>query len=150
MNKQEYQKHIDSLNDLPEYDLLGRMIWGEARGQPLKGMVAVANIPINRLKDHRKRFGSLLHTVILRPYAFSCFNRNDPNLTKLVNNPGKPIGLCRNIARLALDGLLKDPTNGATHYFNPKVVSPFSTGSWNRVFMSFRGDIGNHQFYLEL
>ena len=100
------KSHENILLNMSDDELLARLIWGEARNQSTDGMVAVACVVINRLADYRKRFGSTLYGVITRKWAFSCFNDKDPNLPKLIDNPGKPIVKCRIIAELAIENLL--------------------------------------------
>ena len=70
-----------------EADVLARTIWGEARGEGLEGMRAVANVILNRVKIAELKngfwWGSNIIQVCQKPYQFSCWNRSDPNFKKL-------------------------------------------------------------------
>lgn len=100
---------------------LARTLWGEARGEPLDGQIAVAWVIRNRAT--RARFagrlvgsaGAPAH-VCLAPWQFSCWNDNDPNRAKLLvlreDQCRGQVGVASNV----LDGLVADPTNGADHY----------------------------------
>lgn len=143
------------LSHLSPVELLARLIWGEARNQSVRGMCAVAYVVLNRCQDDCHRFGSTLYNVITRKWQFSCLNGlwsdspedDDPNLAKLMNDPGEPITACRVIAELALDGCLVDVTKGSTHY-RTKTVDP----KWDDdpVKMMYCTTIGDHVFYREL
>ena len=128
--------------------ILARMIFGEARNCSKEERIAVGYTTINRLKQPRK-FGRTLSQVILKPYQYSCFNRNDPNREKLMNpkryDP-QSFEECLEIARGIISGTYKDPTQRATHYFNPRIVRPSWANQMTRI-----GRINNskHEFYRE-
>lgn len=141
--------------------LLALAIWGEASNQGIDGMMAVANVIINRTRDASNtsfvdknilsRTGSLWKAVILKDKQFSCFNANDaqrPKLELRAQNWDSNVAADSNlqkaysIANMAISGILTDNTNGATHYFNPSLANP----SWASA-MDFIGNIGNHTFY---
>ena len=146
----EYQKKLLSFS---ESELLARLIWGEARNQSLRGKVAVACVVMNRYET--RRYGTTIPGVITRKWQFSCFNGlwsddlsdDDPNLAKMLNDPGEPITACRVIAEMAIDGLINDPTGGATHYHTLK-----SDPTWNDdpSMMIYLKTIGDHKFYREI
>jgi len=140
-------KHLSKLEDA---ELMARTMWGEARNQKAIGMIAVAAVIQNRLLDGR--FGKSLKGVMLKRWAFSCFNHNDPNLAKLVEGPtGKAMDLCRCLATAQLwGGLIGDPTGKATHYFNPGVCDPLESGAWRPELMEYCCTIKSHVFYREL
>ena len=142
--KSEYQQKLMSF---PDGELLARLIWGEARNQPLRGMVAVACVVLNRFNSERKRYGSTLYNVITRKWQFSCLNDDDPNLAKILGDPGEPITACRTIAYMALDGLINDPTKGATHYHTLNCDPKWND---NPSLMYYLKTIGDHKFYREL
>ena len=103
-------------------DVLARTLWGEARGESLAGQIAVAWTIRNRVKDGKAKswWGEGYAGVCLKPYQFSCWNRNDPNFAYL--SGAKPIPFQEFAqAQIAADqvtsGKVPDPTDGATHYY---------------------------------
>ncbi|HPF78332.1 MAG TPA: cell wall hydrolase, partial [Alphaproteobacteria bacterium] len=113
--KEEYYREL-------EIDVLARTIFGEARGEPIEGMEAIANVVLNRVKVSAKKgkywWGNNVIGVCQKPYQFSCWNRSDPSYQRLINVTDSNIhfSTCLRIARRAVIGALKDNTNGATHY----------------------------------
>lgn len=107
-------------------DVLARTLWGEARGEGLAGMIAVA-------WSIRNRVGTDLHNdglpdwwgegyieVCKKPYQFSCWNKGDPNqpfLSGARQIPFRELAQCRLAADQVIDGKVPDPTSGATHYY---------------------------------
>jgi N-acetylmuramoyl-L-alanine amidase len=132
---------ITDLVKLPADMLLARLLYGEARGESIEGKVAVANVVLNRLRS--KRWGDTVHSVILQPKQFSCFNPNDGNLPKLLMvNVGAPVFVeCLTVARSSLLGLYVDNTQGADHY-HTKGSDP----AWDDK-MRRTAEIAGHVFY---
>ena len=124
-------------------DILARTIWGEARGQSLKGQEAVANVVMNRVRKRRPRWGMTVEKVCRAPYQFSCWNNNDPNLAKLmrVDASNKAFAICLDVARRAVNGDLQDHTSGSTHYHTIGVSPSWSVGQTPVV------KIGDHLFF---
>lgn len=115
----------------PAIDTLARTIYGEARSEPVEGMEAIACVVLNRLavsKRYAKGYwwGNNIEDICRKPFQFSCWNVNDPNLEKIqkitLDNPR--FMTCFEIAKKAVEKNLPDVTGGATHYFNPAVVNP--------------------------
>lgn len=104
--------------------LLSMCLWGEARGESLLGMAGVACVILNRMKKR----GMELEAVILAPKQFSSFNSDDPNSKKLAfplaNDSIAAWERCYAVAALALEGVLKDITKGATHYYADSMPVP--------------------------
>lgn len=101
-----------------EVIVLAKTIWGEARGEGVDGMKAVACVVCNRLqRGHRG-----CHTaaaVCLSPKQFSCWNANDPSrrrLDRIDREPDAQYLQAFDIASQALAGGLPDITRGALHY----------------------------------
>ena len=141
---------IRQLSKLEPFDLFARMLFGECRGEILRGQVAVANVAMNRLNDPRKRYGRGLTGVLLRPWAFSCFNASDPNLGLMLSLPnGLVMDRLRCLAALAEEGLVVDITQGSTLYFNPSVTGGWPK-RWDRNRCEIVGLIGRHVFVREL
>lgn len=105
-----------------DLDILARTLYGEARGETLAGMVAVAWTIRNRVNDGKAKswWGEGYAGVCLKPYQFSCWNKNDPNFPFL--SGAKPIPVAEMakavmVATAVMDGAYPDPTGGATHYY---------------------------------
>jgi hypothetical protein len=100
-------------------NVLGRTIWGEARGEPSVSRMAVANVVVNRvLASPARRFGSTVEAVCQKPAQFSCWNARDPNSAKVVSvtEGNAAFRECLAIARDAIAGRIADNTFGSLHY----------------------------------
>jgi spore germination cell wall hydrolase CwlJ-like protein len=132
---------------LTEVEVLARTLYGEARGEELRGIEAVASVILNRVAFAKRRgrywWGNDIKSVCLKPAQFSCWNEADPNRKKLLTlSPRDPAyRLCKRIAKRAVAGELPDQTDGATHY-HTHAVDPF----WARGHVPV-AEIGNHLFY---
>lgn len=130
-----------------DVDVLARTIYGEARGETVRGKEAVACVILNRVARAKKRggywWGETVEQVCLKPWQFSCWNENDPNRPKIVNvEPGHRVfDVCLRIARRAVSGCLQDPTQGAMHYHTQDANPPWSRGR------PASAEIGRHLFY---
>lgn len=117
-----------SYNESESY-LLGRLVHGEARGEPYVGKVAVAAVVLNRVKS--PLFPNTIAGVIYQTGAFDAVSDGQINLT--------PDEDSLRAARDALAGW--DPSGGCLYYYNPAT----STNSWiwtRQVQLS----IGKHNF----
>lgn len=105
-----------------DIDTLARTIFGEARGEGLLGMEAVANVIMNRLAISNDKggywWGNSVKDICQKPFQFSCWNIHDPNRAQcLIVDPADRIfAAALDIAADAVDGTLKDATGGATSY----------------------------------
>ena len=128
-------------------EIMARTLYGEARGEGLNGIEAVANVIINRVKYAHTTgpfwWGKTIKEVCLKPYQFSCWNPNDSNLAKITGDlSSDPVfEVCKRIAVRAIKGLLPDRTKGATHYHTLSVNPGWATALVPNV------QIGNHLFY---
>ena len=109
--------------------LLARCIYGEARGEPYTGMVAVAAVVLNRVRS--SSFPNTIAGVIYQPLAFTSVADGQINLA--------PDQTAINAANDALNGW--DPTNGCLYFFNPATST--SAWIWSRT-VKLR--IGKHNF----
>lgn len=91
--------------------LLARCVYGEARGEPYKGQVAVAAVILNRTKN--SGFPNSIAGVIYQPGAFSVVADGQINLS--------PDETALRAARDAMNGW--DPTGGCLYYYNPAKTS---------------------------
>ncbi len=95
-----------SANDNDVY-LLAKLVHGEARGEPYKGMVAVAAVVLNRVES--SLFPNNIANVIYQSGAFSVVDDGQINLA--------PDQSSLRAARDAINGW--DPSGGALFYYNP-------------------------------
>jgi len=131
-----------------EIDVLARTMWGEARGEGVTGLEAVANVVQNRVKFAQNQggkywWGGNIIQVCQKPYQFSCWNRSDPSYKKLiaVDDSNLYFATCLRIARRAVLGELDDHTGGATHYHADYVAPYWAKGQTPTI------TIGRHIFY---
>jgi len=131
-------------------DVLARTLFGEARGEKVRGLEAVACVVVNRVEKAIRRggywWGNDVEGVCLRPWQFSCWNMNDPNREQIlqVTDTNKVFASCLRVARRALFGGVKDPTQGATHYHRIGLLP-----AWARNCIPC-AEIGNHVFYKDI
>lgn len=129
--------------------ILAVCLYGEARGEPREGKIAVASVIKERV--HRGGwYGEGYHGVILKPKQFSCFNTGDPNFPKLFDIAGdfsthvqknSSLAECHEIARGIIGGEIK-PSVCATHY---KTLS--CKAAWADK-MHKIATCGAHEFYV--
>jgi spore germination cell wall hydrolase CwlJ-like protein len=130
-----------------EIDVLARTLWGEARSEGVQGLEAVASVILNRVKVSRKMagywWGNNLVQVCQKPYQFSCWNKSDPQYKRVISVDASDLhfATCIRVARRALLGLIKDTTNGATHY-HADYVNPTWADIRKKTVI-----IGRHFFY---
>lgn len=110
-------------------NLLSRVIYGEARGEPYTGQVAVAAVVLNRIKS--SSFPNTVSGVVYQAGAFDCVSDGQINLT--------PNETAKKAAQDALNGW--DPTYGAIYYFNPATAT--NKWIWSRPMTI---TIGKHRF----
>ena len=112
-----------------DLNLIARAVYGEARGEPYTGQVAVAAVILNRVKS--SSFPNSIAGVIYQSGAFDCVADGQINLT--------PNQSAYNAARDALNGW--DPTYGCLFYYNPRTA----TSKW-MLSRTVKLNIGNHAF----
>ena len=113
-----------------ELNLLARAVYGESRGEPYLGQVAVAAVIINRILS--PQFPDTFAQVIYQQGQFSAVGDGQINL--------RPNQTAYRAARDALDG--KDPTNGALYFYNPETATRVEFFQGRRVITK----IGDHLF----
>ena len=133
-----------------EVDVMAKTLYGEARGENLSGIEAVACVIMNRHKVASSKgdywWGKTVKEICLKPFQFSCWNIGDPNFKKIRAVPADdPVfDMCLRVSQRAMLGFLPDITHGATHY-HTKTSHP----AWARHLIPVE-EIGNHLFYREL
>lgn len=113
-------------NDL---NLLARAIYGEARGEPYAGQVAVGAVILNRVRD--SGFPKTVAGVVYQSGAFDVVADGQIDLS--------PNSTAYQAARDAMNGW--DPTYGCLYYYNPKTA----TNKWIKT-LPISVTIGNHVF----
>ena len=134
---------------LSQVDILARTLYGEARGEGLIGIEAVANVIMNRValsKQYTLWWGKTVEEVCLKPFQFSCWTPSDCNFYKLIRitSDDDVFRMCLRVAQRAVSGTLADITKGATHYHR-KDISPAWARRLTPVF-----EYKNHLFYREI
>lgn len=110
-------------------NLLARLVYGEARGEPYTGQVAVAAVVLNRVKS--SKFPNTVAGVIYQAGAFDVVSDGQINMT--------PNSTAIKAAQDAINGW--DPSYGAIYYFNPNTAT--SSWIWSRPLTVV---IGKHRF----
>lgn len=109
--------------------LLSQAVYGEARGEPYAGQVAVAAVILNRLES--PSFPNTISGILFEPLAFTAVADGQIWL--------EPDATARQAALDAINGM--DPSESATYYFNPQTAT--SKWIWSRPQIK---QIGNHIF----
>lgn len=110
-------------------NLLARVVYGEARGEPYSGQVAVAAVVLNRVKS--SKFPNTISGVVYQSGAFDAVKDGQINLS--------PNSTAIKAAQDALNGW--DPSYGAIYYFNPATAT--NKWIWSRPMTV---TIGRHRF----
>lgn len=118
-----------STNNSSNVNLLARAIYGEARGEPYTGQVAVGAVIMNRVKS--SKFPNTIAGVIYQSGAFDAVSDGQINLN--------PDSTSKKAAQDALNGW--DPSYGAIYYFNPSTAT--NKWIWSRPMTV---TIGKHRF----
>jgi len=118
----------NSLN-IYEMEVLAKVIYSEARGEPYVGQVAVGAVVMNRIQSDD--FPNTIRGVVFQPGAFTAIDDGQYWLT--------PNSTAYKAALDAVRGW--DPTGNALFYFNPNTAS--SRWIWSRP-QTLR--IGDHIF----
>lgn len=100
-----------------QHEILAANLYFEAQGEGVNGMIAVANVVRNRVKD--PEFPSTYYEVITQPKQFSWYS---PNKSLTIDDE-KAWELAQKIAMQELQGKLPDLVNGARYYANPRKVN---------------------------
>ncbi|MEQ4531195.1 MAG: cell wall hydrolase [Mixta sp.] len=111
-------------------------IYHEARGEPLKGQIAVASVTMNRANWDVTQ----ICPVVYAPKQFS-WTHLKKSAYSYPSKSDKSWQRAQQIAHQIINGELSDVTNGATYYHN-QTVNP----SWRSEFAQTAA-IGNHIFY---
>lgn len=137
---------MESLN--PEDVMCMSMnIYFEARGEPLAGKIAVANVIINRMET--QEYPNRVCAVIKQDRQFSWY-KAPGGAAQVVLYDRKGAIIEKNleawaesqmVAVMVLSGKVQDLSQGATHFYNPQRSRP----AWRRHY-DVVARIGNHVF----
>lgn len=124
-----------------QFSCLAEALYHEARGESIKGLVAVAEVILNRVED--SQFPNTVCGVINqgtgRKYACQ-FTYTCDGISDTIRDKGAYARVAK-VAKAMLSGLPRRLTDGAT-YYHTTAVSP----SWSRKFAHVT-TIGVHKFY---
>ncbi len=109
----------------PDQDAIARTCWGEARSLGEDGMRAVACVIMNRV-NAKTWFGLTPLEVCHKPWQFSCWNKDDPNLPKIlaVDTKDPQFAIACELAEDATQWNWPDVTDGATSYYSTTIPVP--------------------------
>ena len=153
--------------DVDEMHCLAKNIYFEARGESIKGKIAVANVTMNRV-DSPKYPNTICGVVYQAKYSkwwqqhngtlvpirnqcqFSWYCDGKADALYLTNSKGEIIkGNMQawtdslQIAEDSIRGNITDLTLGATHYFNPDLADPYWAYHYTKL-----TEIESHDFYI--
>lgn len=112
-----------------DIEIIARAIYGEGRGEPYEGQVAIGAVILNRLED--PDFPDTVSGVVYQKGAFDAVRDGQINLT--------PDETAYQAALDAINGW--DPTGGALYYWNPATAT--SPWIWS---VPITTRIGRHVF----
>jgi len=131
------------ISNILDFKVAALTVHGEARGEGIKGMIAVAWVIRNRAIKGGY-WGDNFWDVCKFPYAFSCWNEGDPNREKLeklgLHTPAFAKAL--EVVCKVVQGAVPDPTGGAHHYYRKGSPEPF----WAHD-KKPSATVGNHIFF---
>ena len=138
--------------DVAQSKCLAVTIYGEARGESERGQIAVAYTVKNRAVK------KTLCQVALAHKQYSIFNDN-PELRSAALSPHlephqknhidrKSWQKAVQVANAVMQGTVKDPTMGSTHYLSPTgmVASGYKFPKWSKEYIKV-AYIGKHVFF---
>lgn len=121
---------------LTDRSALALTLWGEARSEPIEGIVAVGSVIRNRLETPG-RFGDTYRAICFAPWQFSCWTpkggeSNYQAVMALAREltSGEPrsrnalLRQCLWVAGGLMDGDVISRVKAATHYYSPAAMSP--------------------------
>lgn len=127
---------------------LAAAVYGEARSEPRVGQDAVAHNILNRARIADAEIADVVYGSLHPKYGQYSFANPGSHQKTISNAPRidpKGWDAAIQVALDAVEGRSQDPSDGATHYFNPKIASN-EAKTWSKSLIS-KGDIGNHSFF---
>ncbi len=146
-------KPEDVIKALTDLETLFLTIYGEGRGEPVEGQIAIGNVIRNRFR--KAPLNTTYKEICLAPLQFSCWNHSDANYPLLMEmamilvhgESIKDIVLrqCVCIARGIKDDEILDNTHGALNYMTSQLFHSPKRPAWALNAKVVR-PIGNHSF----
>ena len=96
----------------PDEDQLVRTVYGEARGEPTAGQIAVANV----IKTRMQKAGQGVQDTVFAPNQFEAWSdpKNRPGMEALSPTDPQYQAILNNVVRPTMSGQAHVPTGGAT------------------------------------
>lgn len=139
-----------------EADVLARTMYGEARSEGARGMQAVANVVMNRVRISenaagRQAWGETVREVCQAPAQFSTWSLapwNGRNLREMLSATPADANFrqAQQIAFYALARALPDITGGAVNYYAARGPNAIAPPNW-AASMRRVASIGHHDFF---
>jgi N-acetylmuramoyl-L-alanine amidase len=129
-------------------DALSRVVWAESRSESFEGQCAIVFVILNRLHREPGRFPNTIQGIIKQPYAFSCFNTNDPQCArvKVIDERDPAFIEAMHVVTSVVTGRVPNPIGSADHYF---LTSMRHAPGWAGK-MTLVKRLGSHSFFSEL
>lgn len=147
MNQGDEHKTLGRLSAW-EMILMALTAWLEGQDQGEQGMLAICWVIRNRvLKAGKTWWGDDWEDVVLKKWQFSALAESKRLDAALPGDPEKvpTWGIALKVAEVTYLGMGIDPTNGATHYYAPKLIAE---PPWVKAPGTiFKCQIGDHLFY---
>ena len=138
--------NLKTFRNWSELDLLTGLIYGEARGEPWSGKVAVGMTARTRvLHPGYWNWGHNWREVILAKDQFSCFREDDPNRQKIIKAKSEEESKwkeCRIISKEIYLGNMVDYAKMELTHYHSRDIQPFWAKKLRLITI-----IGNHIFY---
>lgn len=142
------------LAPLPDDAIHALTLFGEARGEPIEGLIGVSCTIRNRVRDSKQRWGTSYRAVCLQKAQFSCWSpkggaANHQSVldaaTALLTHATVPplLEQCAWVALGVTKGALIDNVKGANHYH---AISMKPRPTWAQSFVPVTQK-AQHVFY---
>lgn len=143
---------------LSDTQIVALTIWGEARGEPIEGQIAVGCVIRNRMKGGH--WGRSYTDVCLAKWQFSCwleaggaenYAAMTQRVERLLRGDSEPAGSlydqCEYVAHGIIEGRLRDNVKGAVNYYAPLAMIPEGRMPPWAIGLAPVVEIGAHRFY---
>lgn len=119
---------------MTDLDALTLTLYGEARGEPIEGLIGVAMVIRNRVQA-RWRGDTTYDAVVHAPAQFSCWTEEKDQLARAAQLLGSAtlppdLARCQEVAVATLAGTLADNTHSANHYLTAFLYHSQACPSW--------------------